>query len=53
MPFCHGVFRHCGCDEGRCENSYTRHFLIKKVKTCQEEATRCVPAETPACGKGH
>jgi len=50
--FC-GLFRHCGCDSGHCEHCYTRRYLVKKSKTCEENATRCVPAKIPACEYGH
>jgi hypothetical protein len=47
------LFRHCGCDSGHCERPITVRYLIKKVRTCEEEATKCVPAEVPGCASGH
>jgi hypothetical protein len=58
-PLClcyfHGLFagHGCGCDSGHCERPYTRRYLIKKVRPCEEDATKCVPAQVPACGRGH
>ena len=52
-PFClcffHGCQRRCDCESGHCEHPYSRHFLIKKVHTCEECATKCVPSQ---CGTG-
>jgi hypothetical protein len=50
MPYFHGLAL-CGCDSsGRCGPPFTRRYLIKKIQSCPENATRCVPAEVPACG---
>jgi hypothetical protein len=54
-PLCvgyfHGLFRCKDCESGHCEHPYTRRYLIKKSKPCQEEATRCVPVEGTSCDK--
>jgi hypothetical protein len=54
-PLClcyfHGLFRSCGCDSGECARPYVRRFLIKKIRTCEEPAVKCVPVEVPACGR--
>jgi hypothetical protein len=51
MPYLHGFFGLCGCDaSGRCGPPFTRRYLIKKIQSCPENATRCVPVEVPACG---
>jgi len=56
-PIClcyfHGLFRGCDCQSGECAQPYTRRYLIKKVRTCEEDAVKCVPAEVPACQVGH
>jgi hypothetical protein len=47
-----GLFhRGCDCEDGACK-SYTHKYLIKKVRTCEEDAVRCVPAEAPGCPTG-
>jgi hypothetical protein len=55
-PLClcyfHGFFKGCGCDSGHCERPYTRRYLIKKIETCEECATKCVPAQVPTCEHG-
>jgi hypothetical protein len=41
----------CG-DCNHCNQPITRRYLIKKVRTCEENATKCVPAQVPACEPG-
>jgi hypothetical protein len=47
-PFClcfwPSLFGGCGCDSGHCEPPYHRHYLIKKLRICREDAIKCVPA---------
>jgi hypothetical protein len=55
-PLClcyfHGLFRHCHCgDSGHCERPYTRRYLVKKIRHCEEDDIKCVPQ--PACAGGH
>ena len=52
VGYVHGLFGRCGCDAGECGKPYTRHYLIKKVRTCEEDAVKCVPAEVPGCPNG-
>jgi hypothetical protein len=52
LCFFQGCRRRCDCGSGHCEHPYTRHYLIKKVHTCEECATHCVPSQCPACGTG-
>jgi hypothetical protein len=48
FPLCRCTM--CGCDDaGRCGPPYARRYLIKKVRTCDEYATKCVPIQVPAC----
>jgi hypothetical protein len=48
-----GLFhRGCDCQDGACK-AYTHKYLIIKVRTCEEDAVRCVPAEVPGCPTGH
>jgi hypothetical protein len=43
-----------GCEcSGHCEHPHTRRYLIKKVRTCEEDDIKCVPAQVPGCGRGH
>jgi hypothetical protein len=55
-PIClcyfHGLFRGCGCQSGECAKPYTAHYLIKKIRICEEDAIKCVPVEVPACEHG-
>jgi hypothetical protein len=55
VPYYHfrDLLGHCGCDTNRCEPPFTRRYLIKKVKTCEENATKCVPMTVPACENDH
>ncbi len=48
-----GLFKGCDCDKGHCERPYTRRYLVLKIHRCEEDATKCVPQEVPACGHGH
>jgi hypothetical protein len=52
--YCHGsLFGHCDCDEGHCECPYHRRYMIIKIKTCEEDAIKCVPVGVPDCGHHH
>jgi hypothetical protein len=51
--WCAGLCGSCGgCESGHCEHPYTRRFLIRKVRTCEECATKCVPVTVPVCDQG-
>jgi len=56
-PLClcyfHGLFKKCDCESGHCERPYTRKYLVKKVHTSEECATKCVPSQGAACEYGH
>jgi hypothetical protein len=47
-----GLLKGCDCASGRCEQPYTRRYLIKKAQVCEECATKCVPSQGAACGGG-
>jgi hypothetical protein len=49
---CH-LFQHgcASCADGKCEHPYTRHFLIKKLRVCEQDAVKCVPQQ-PCCDGG-
>jgi len=50
----HSLFRGCECGHpGHCEHPYTRRYLVKKIRVCEEEAIKCVPKQVPACGPDH
>jgi hypothetical protein len=53
--FCLPACRLCGGhgDCAHCECPRTRKYLIKKIEKCEENVTKCVPSEQPACGGGH
>ena len=47
-PF--GKLCHRGnCEGGHCEEPITRKYLMKRVVTCEESATKCVPTQVPGC----
>jgi hypothetical protein len=57
-PICLCYFRglfggHCCDGSGHCEKPYTRRYMIKWTRTCEQEAVKCVPAQVPACTGGH
>jgi hypothetical protein len=43
------LFHRSDCEDGHCETPITRKYLMKRVVTCEESATRCVPSEAPGC----
>ena len=53
LPYSQGWFGCGGCDAGHCDCPYTRRYMIIKIKTCEEDAIKCVPTQVPACGVGH
>src|ERR1700730_10275840 len=44
-----GLFKKCECESGKCEQPYTRRYLVKKAQTCEEFATKCVSSQGSAC----
>jgi hypothetical protein len=40
------------CEGGNCEAPRTRKYLMKKVVTCEESATKCVPSIAGGCVTG-
>jgi hypothetical protein len=52
-PYCHGCFQTCDCESGHCGHPMCRHYLTKKVQTCQTDAIKCVPSQAPVCATGH
>jgi hypothetical protein len=50
LPRCGCLFGHRNCDSGQCVQRHCdRRYLMKKTVTCEEPATRCVPAAVPGC----
>jgi hypothetical protein len=43
------LFHRENCEAGHCENPITRKYLMKRVVTCEESATKCVPTQVPGC----
>jgi hypothetical protein len=48
----HGLFGHCGCDDGHCEHPYCRRVMVKKLHVEECERTRCVPQVESCCEHG-
>ncbi len=46
------LFGHGDCEGGHCEKPITRKYLMMKVVTCEQSATRCVPSQAPGCATG-
>jgi hypothetical protein len=53
LGYCHGLFGRCACDrDGHCGHVYTQHYLMKRVRICEQDAVKCVPAEVADCDRG-
>ena len=48
LCYIRGLFKKCGCaKDGHCESPYVRRYLVKKQRTCEQDALKCVPVQVP------